>query len=56
MLVSDIAAVAASASGFWMNIPDLGPSCPDCNQPRPQVAVGALTDGRLATINNLFTR
>lgn len=55
MLVSDIAAVAASASGFWMNIPDLGPSCPDCNQPRPEVAVGALTDGRLATVNNLFT-
>jgi hypothetical protein len=55
MLVSDITAVAASTSGFWMNIPDLGPSCTDCNRPHPEVAVGALTDGRLAALNNLFT-
>ncbi|HEV3360895.1 MAG TPA: hypothetical protein VG247_29100 [Pseudonocardiaceae bacterium] len=56
MLVTDITAVAASTAGFWMNIPDLGPDCTDCSRSRPEVAVGALTDQRLATLANLFTR
>jgi hypothetical protein len=56
MLVSDMTAVAGSVSGFWLNIPDQGPDCPDCATPRPDVAVGALTDGRLATLGNLFGR
>ncbi|HJP76931.1 MAG TPA: hypothetical protein VJ914_21865 [Pseudonocardiaceae bacterium] len=56
MLVSDITAVAATTAGFWMNIPDLGPDCTDCTRPRPEVAVGALTDRRLAALSTLFTR
>lgn len=55
MLVSDITAVAATTSGFWMNIPDLGPDCTDCTRSRPEVAVGALTDRRLAALSTLFT-
>ncbi|HEX4700543.1 MAG TPA: hypothetical protein VH352_00305 [Pseudonocardiaceae bacterium] len=50
MLVSDMTAVAGSVSGFWLNIPDQGPDCADCATPRPDVAVGALTDGRLGTL------
>lgn len=49
-LVSDMTAVANDAAGFWMNIPDLG-QCATCATPRPDVAVGALTDGHVA---NLF--
>jgi hypothetical protein len=47
MLVSDMTAVAGAVSGFWLNIPDQGLNCTDCATPRPDVAVGALTDGRL---------
>ena len=54
MLVSDMTSVAGTASGFWLNIPDEGPGCGNCAAPRPDVAVGALTDSRLATLNNLF--
>ena len=50
MLVSDMTAVAGAVSGFWLNIPDQGPNCTDCATPRPDVAVGALTDGRLGTL------
>ena len=50
MLVSDMTAMAGTASGFWMNIPDQGTDCPDCRTPRPDVAVGALSDSRLATL------
>jgi hypothetical protein len=46
MLVSDMTAVAGAVSGFWLNIPDQGPNCADCATPRPDVAIGALTDGR----------
>jgi len=49
-LASDMTAVANDAAGFWMNIPDLG-KCANCATPRPDVAVGALTDGHVA---NLF--
>lgn len=48
MLVAAMLAGAGHVSGFWMNVPGKGSDCPKCNAPRPDVAVAALTDGRLA--------
>lgn len=55
MLVSDMTAVSGVASGFWMNIPDQGTSCPNCATPRPDVAINTLTDARMAKLTTLFT-
>ena len=52
MLVAAMLAAAGHATGFWMNVPGKGSDCPQCNEPRPDVAVAALTDGRLARLPN----
>jgi hypothetical protein len=54
MLVAAMLAVAGQVTGFWMNVPGKGSDCPTCNQPRPDVAVAALTDGRLVRLPDVF--
>jgi hypothetical protein len=56
MLIADITAVADVAPGFWVNIPMGGTECPDCATPKPDVAIGALSDGRLSTLHALFSK
>ncbi|ACU53433.1 hypothetical protein Afer_0465 [Acidimicrobium ferrooxidans DSM 10331] len=41
-LAQDIALTKATASGYWLNIPQAGVSCPRCGIAQPQVAVALL--------------
>jgi hypothetical protein len=54
MLVAAMLATAGRTTGFWMNVPGKGSDCPKCNEPRPDVAIAALADSRLAQLSNLF--
>lgn len=42
VLAQDIAMTKATASGYWLNIPQAGSSCPRCGVAQPQVAVSLL--------------
>ncbi|WP_041540555.1 hypothetical protein [Catenulispora acidiphila] len=54
MLVAAMLATGDRTTGFWMNVPGKGDDCPTCNQPRPDIAVAALEDGRLARLPRVF--
>ncbi|WP_194924658.1 glycosyltransferase family 2 protein [Catenulispora pinisilvae] len=54
MLVSAMVATAGQVSGYWMNVPGKGSDCPKCNAPRPDVAVAALRDSRVARLPDIF--
>jgi hypothetical protein len=41
-LVAAIQASRASVDGYWLNIPGVGPRCPTCNPPRPDIGIQTL--------------
>ncbi|WP_194913725.1 hypothetical protein [Catenulispora rubra] len=54
MLVAAMLGAAGQVTGFWMNVPGKGSDCPKCNAPQPDVAVAALSDGRMARLAEIF--
>ncbi|MEZ0112244.1 hypothetical protein ABH920_006263 [Catenulispora sp. EB89] len=54
MLVAAMLGAAGQVTGFWVNVPGKGSDCPKCNAPRPEVAVAALSDGRVARLAGVF--
>ena len=41
-LTSAIQATRSMVDGYWLNIPGRGARCPNCNAPRPNIAIQTL--------------
>jgi hypothetical protein len=46
-LLADVSLTSSQVSGYWLNIPNPGASCPSCGQPQPQIGLDVLE--RVAT-------